>query len=334
VLRVRAEVFVIESTSSLVPIARARPLHAELVTRLNVQSVRKHFDAYEDVDWESPELRIELDDPRFERPSDHGLGKTDWYRSQPPPTRARLGLHIAMEQMRIGMDFESILSRGLLELASTLEPGSPELRYAYHEVIEEAQHSLMFQEMIARTGLRTRGLEGFELRQSRKVPALARTFPELFFVNVLGGEAPIDHLQRLELRRESIHPLLHRILQLHVTEEARHVSFAKSMLRERVPRLSRRKLLHLRIATPLTLAAMAHQMLVPPRWLFRLYGVPDEVRLAAYRDDAEHRRRTIDGVRPIRELCVELGLVTPFFSKLWKACGIWEAPAPSLPRAS
>jgi hypothetical protein len=302
---------------------------------LNAVSVKKHFDAYEDVAWDDPALRLDPRDPSFELSPRYGLGRTDWYRSLDADTRARIGLHIVAAQMRLGMDFESILSRGLLELAATLEPGSPDLRYAYHEVIEEAQHSLMFQEFIARSALPVRGLTGFELRASRRVPGLARSFPELFFVHVLGGEAPIDHVQRLELaRRDELHPLVRRILQIHVTEEARHVSFAKSALRERVPRLSRYRRLRLRIATPLTLAAMAYQMLVPPPWLFDLYRVPEPVRLASYRDDPEHRRRMIDGVAPIRELCVELGIATPLFSRLWKALGIWEEPAawPSPPR--
>lgn len=308
--------------------ALERPTHDALVARLNAVSVKKHFDAYEDVGWEDPGFELDPRDPSFELSPRYGLGRTDWYRALDADRRARIGLHIVAAQMRLGMDFEAILSRGLLELAMTLHPGSPDLRYAYHEVIEEAQHSLMFQEFIARTGLPVRGLEGMELRASRRVPRFARTFPELFFIHVLGGEAPIDHVQRLELaRRDELHPLVRRILQIHVTEEARHVSFAKSALRERVPRLSAIRLLRLRIGTPITLAAMTYQMLVPPQWLFDLYRVPDEVRLASYRDDPEHRRRTVDGLRPIRELCVELRIATPLFARLWKALGIWEEPA-------
>ena len=72
----------------------------------------------------------------------------------PPPPRARLGCELVASKMKIGLHFESILKRGLLEFASTLPNGAPEFRYAYHEVIEEAQHSLMFQEFVNRSGLR------------------------------------------------------------------------------------------------------------------------------------------------------------------------------------
>lgn len=309
-----------------------RPAHHALLGLLNRQSVSKHFDAYADVAWDDPDFRIDPEDPRFERPDDCGLGRTAWYRAQPQAARARLGLHLLMQQMRIGMDFESVLARGLLELATTLEPGSSELRYAYHEVIEESQHSLMFQEAIARAGLPVRGLSGLELRGARRVPRFARTFPELFFVHVLGGEAPIDHAQKIELaRKDALHPLIRRVLMIHVTEEARHVTFAKSFLRERVPLLPAWRMLELRISTPITLAVMARQMLVPPRWLLDAHGVPAAVRREAFADDPVHRRRLAEGVRPIRELCAELGILPPALSPVWRALGI-GAPDARAPR--
>jgi hypothetical protein len=313
----------------------ARVPHTSLVHRLNEHSVKKHFDAYLDVDWEAPEHRIEHDDPRFELPSAAGLGATEWYRAQLPETRARIGLHLAAAQLRLGMDFESVLSRGLLELAYASEPGSPELRYAYHEVIEECQHSLMFQELITRSKLPVRGIEGIERWGAKRVPALARTFPELFFLHVLGGEAPIDHHQKRELaRKEELHPLFRRVMQIHVTEEARHISFAKSYLRDRVPRLSGLRLLSLRIQTPITLGIMARQMLEAPRWLLDLYRVPAAVRHEAYRADPVHRAQVIEGLRPLRDLCVETGIASPAFVPLWRAWGIWSEPRrPLLPAA-
>lgn len=307
------------------PVARSRPAHGDLLARLNRQSVVKHFDAYADVDWDAPDNGIDPEDPRFERPADCGIGRTAWYRAQPADVRARMGLHLACAQLRLGMEFESVLCRGLLEFARTRPPGSPELRYAYHEVIEEAQHSLMFQELIARSGLPTRGLEGLDDLGARRVPRFGRTDPELFFIHVLGGEAPIDHAQKVELaRKEALHPLMRRVMQIHVTEEARHISFAKSFLRERVPRMSRWRLLKLRIQTPLTFAVMAHQMLQPPRWLLDAYGVPAAVRREAFRDDPVHRARMAEGLRPLRDLCMEIGIVTPALVPMWRALGIWS----------
>ncbi len=68
-------------------------------------------------------------------------------------------------KMKVGLIFESILKRGLLKCAMTLPNGAPELRYAYHEVIEEAQHSLMFQEFVNRSRYDAPGLRGTRKRR-------------------------------------------------------------------------------------------------------------------------------------------------------------------------
>src|SRR5262245_5620362 len=88
-----------------------------LVKHLAQMSVKKHFDAYADIDWDSPEMAISVDDERFERPVEDALGATGWYRSQPAATRARIGLELIVHQMRVGIAFENFLQRGLLEMA-------------------------------------------------------------------------------------------------------------------------------------------------------------------------------------------------------------------------
>src|SRR5207253_5855782 len=117
----------------------------------------------------------------------HPLGATDWYRSLPADVRARIGLHGIVAHMKAGLQFESILKRGLLEYAFTLPDRSPEYRYAYHEVIEEAQHSLMFQEFVNRSGLDVKGMPWRIELGARRVVHLGRRFPALFFMFVLGG---------------------------------------------------------------------------------------------------------------------------------------------------
>src|SRR3954447_4653049 len=182
-----------------------------LLDRLNEQSLRKRHDAYEDIAWDSGELALDPTDPRFELTAEEPLGATEWYCALPAETRARIGCDMSASKMKTGLQFESILQRGLLEFADTLPNGSPEFRYAYHEVIEEAQHSLMFQEFVNRAGFDARGLGWLERLGGRVIVRLARRFPELFFVFVLGGEDPIDHVQRRLLRREQpVHPLVER----------------------------------------------------------------------------------------------------------------------------
>ncbi len=290
----------------------------DLLRRLNDQSVKKHFDAYADIDWDSDEMHLDPEDPRWRLPEDEPLATTPWYLSLPAPTRARLACHSTASRMKAGLEFESVLKRGLLEFASRLPNGSPEFRYAYHEVIEEAQHALMFQEFVNRSGFDARGLGSIDRVGARVVMGLAGWFPELFFVFVLGGEDPIDHVQRRSLRRDGNHPLLDRIMRIHVTEEARHLSFARHYLKRRVPTLPRWRRATLAVGAPLVLAAMAEMMLKPSRQLIATYDIPDEVINEAYTRNPAHRQRAIESLAKVHSLCEELGLLRRPFGTLWR----------------
>src|SRR3989442_4138013 len=156
--------------------------YQHLLRRLSHQSVVKHFDAYADIDWDAADYRIDPEDPRWELGSDDVLGATVWYRAQPQATRARLGLHLVATKMKIGTQFENVLQRGLLEFTWTLPNGAPEFRYVYHEVIEEGQHSLMFQEFVNRTGFDVAGLGFWDRLGGRAGVSAARALPAPLFV--------------------------------------------------------------------------------------------------------------------------------------------------------
>jgi hypothetical protein len=309
--------------------------HDNLVRRLSAASVRKHFDAYTDVEWDHPDHRIAFDDPRWVMSADNEpLAATAWYQSLPAHMQSRLGLHFTVAQMSLGITFERVLTMGLLNYCDTLPLDAPALRYAYHEAIEESQHSLMFREFVNRTGLAPTELHWIERWSSRRVATLGRRFPELFFMFVLAGEAPIDQTQRqaLTLGPDRMHPLLRKIIQIHVLEEARHLSFAASSLRERVPQLSWLRMLQLQVRTPIILKLMTEQMLQPPGMLVRAYDIPRSVVQEAY-GSAQHHQNVLGGQTPVRELCRELGVVTDKTVGLWRALGIWphDAAAPALP---
>jgi hypothetical protein len=290
-----------------------------LLDRLNRQSVNRHFDAYADIDWDSPQMSLDSEDPRWELAADDPLGATTWYRELPAATRARLGCELVASKMKIGLVFESILKRGLLEFASTLPNRAPEFRYAYHEVIEEAQHSLMFQEFVNRSGFDAAGLRPIERLGSRRVIRLGRRFPQLFFLFVLGGEDPIDYVQRRELRSgQEIHPLLERIMRIHVTEEARHLSFARHYLKRTVPALSGVRRFRLAVAAPIILGAMAQMMLRPSPQLIARYQIPRAVIAEAYTRNPDHRAETAASLGKVWKLCTELGLTRPPYRALWR----------------
>ena len=293
-----------------------------LVERLSEQSVRKHFEAYVDVPWDDHD--IDPADPRWELRGDDPLAATAWYGSLPQPERARLGLWSTVTKMKTGLQFENVLCRGMLEFVDTLPNGASEYRYAMHELIEEGQHQLMFQEFVNRSGIDVRGMPLDARIGSRFVVLLGRLFPELFFMFVLGGEDPIDHVQRESLRSGDAHPLLERIMRIHVTEEARHLSFARHHLKQHVPQLSRARRRVLAVATPLILGEMGRMMLQPSPQLVREFAIPEAVLREAYDDNPAHQVRAAVALRKVRDLCTELGLTDGAARRVWKARSIWS----------
>ena len=298
-----------------------------MVGRLNKLSVERHFDAYADIDWDDPALALDPADPRFDLPAIDPLRHTDWYAAQPPAVRSGVACYRWAACMKTGWHFENLLQRGLLRHAFEAPNGVPEFRYLHHEIIEESQHTLMFQEFVNRSGLPVRGMP-WMLRKLAEwfVIPLARIFPTLFFLFVLGGEDPVDHLQRKVLSGSdpAPHPLVERIMRIHTTEEARHLSFARKYLQRRVPELSRWRRLHLALHAPIVLGVMARLMLWPSGDLVRHFDVPGAVVRAANRSP-EGRQLLKDSVAKTRRLFIELGLVTPTARLVWKAAGLWDS---------
>jgi hypothetical protein len=297
-----------------------------MVGRLNKLSVERHSDAYADIDWDSPGFAIDPVDPRFELPGVDPLRHTDWYAGLAPADRATIGCYRWASCMKTGWHFENLLQRGLLRNAFELGNGAPEFRYLHHEIIEESQHTLMFQEFVNRSGLPVRGMP-WVLRRLAEwfVVPLSRVFPTLFFLFVLGGEDPVDHLQRRVLSDADtkLHPLVERIMRIHTTEEARHLSFARHYLHRTVPQLGFFRRLHLMLIAPVVLGVMARLMLRPSGDLVGHFGVPRDV-VRSSNLSRGGRQLLKDSVSKTRKLFVELGLITPTSKLLWKAAGLWD----------
>ena len=137
---------------------------------------------------------------------------------------------------KVGLHFESILIRGLMEYAFWVPNGSPEYRYCLHEAVEECNHTMMFQEMVNHIGADVPGMPRMLKWIQPFIPLVAGPLPIPFWFGILAGEEPIDHTQKNVLREgKELHPIMERVMAIHVAEEARHISFAHEYLRKRVP---------------------------------------------------------------------------------------------------
>jgi hypothetical protein len=140
---------------------------------------------------------------------------------------------------------------------------------------------------------------------------------------VLGGEDPIDYVQRKELSSyRDKHPLLERIMRIHVTEEARHLSFARHYLKRTVPQLSSFRRAQLAVQAPLILGQMAQLMLKPSPQIVARYNIPQHVIDVAYTNNDRHHRETLASLGKVKKLCAELGLLKPPYTTLWTKLGL------------
>jgi hypothetical protein len=304
-----------------------RSAYEAVIERLSKASVDKHWEPYRDIPWDDPEFLVDPADPRWELPEVDKLGGHPWYRSRPPEVRATIGLWRVATAMKIGLQFENLLKRGLLNYAYRLPNGSPEFRYVYHETIEEGHHGMMFQEFVNRTGLPIRGMPGPLSAVAQVAPWIPLISTELFFVFVLGGEDPIDHVQRKVLKDgRAHHPLEETIMRIHIAEEARHISFARHYLRNRVPRMPAYRRFMLGIAAPIVLGVMARIMLAPPLAMIKHFRIPSNVVSEVYLRNTAAKNEIRESVGKTRELCAELGLVNALSRRIWRAMGIWADP--------
>ncbi|GAA4819024.1 diiron oxygenase [Nocardioides caeni] len=290
---------------------------------LSEASVEQHFDAFVDIDWDNPDYAIRLDDPRWVLPSVDVLGRTEWYRSLPLEEQIRIGIYRQANICKVGLQFEQILIGGLMAYAATLRNGNPEFRYVTHEATEECHHTQMFQEFVNRSGADAAGGSRFFRGIGPILPLAAKIVPFGFFYGVLAGEEPIDHVQKSILRAgDEMHPLIQRIMQIHVAEEARHIGFAHRYIEHTAPKLGRFERSLLSVAVPVILKWLCNEILVPTKQMQRDLDIPREVIDELFWGAPESKKFLRDLFGDVRMLTENAGLMNPVSRRIWRAMGI------------
>lgn len=296
--------------------------YAEKLQTLSEGSVHQNFDPFLDIDWDHPDFAIEADDPRWVLPEADALGRHPWYKAQPLADQIRIGLWRQANVAKVGLQFENVLIQGLMQYVFTLPNGSPEFRYCTHEATEETHHTQMFQEFVNRAGVDVPGGPWHFRLLAPILPLAARFLPNVFFIGVLAGEEPIDHIQKLMLRTSDNHPLLQRVMQIHVAEEARHISFAHARLKQEVPHAGPLRKGALSLAFPVVMRVLGDTILIPNKAIMHEVGVPKWVLKEVFwnSDDGREMRRNV--FADVRMLADQLGLMNPISKRLWRLLGI------------
>jgi hypothetical protein len=303
--------------------------YKRMLRTLSEGSVHVHFDPYEDIDWDAPEMAMRNDDARWILPASiDPLGATAWYQAQPIERQIEIGQWRLMNILRVGAAFESALVRGMMHYAMELPNGNPEFRYCLHEMTEECNHIQMFQEAVNRSGHDVPGMRTHFRLLLPLLGFLGGYAPTALMVGILGGEEPIDHYQKAALREpDRMPPLLHRPMEIHIAEEARHISFASAWLRLRVPRMSRPNRGLVSVMFPIVMRWLAGEIMTLPRPLARQLGIPDDVYREAFWRAPASREILASYFGDMRALATDTGLMNRTSKRLWKRLDIGGEPS-------
>lgn len=302
----------------------AQDTYFDRVEALSEATTRLSFDPYRDIDWDAPDNALDRNDPRWQLDRDTDpLAATDWYAEQPLQKRIDMGRWITANTLKATIQFEQMLIRGVVHSAGSLPNGSPVFRYLMHEVVDEANHILMFQEFINRTGEDVPGMRRGSRVLAPILGFLGGYASILHFIGVLCGEQPLHYQQTLQHRgAANVPPLLNKVTYIHLAEEARHITFADDHLAQRMRSIGRFRRGVYAIAFPFYLRWLIGESMGPPRNFARQFGVPRRVYKTAYWRSPASRRMMAEGAADVRRVADDLGLRTVWSRWLWRAFGV------------
>jgi hypothetical protein len=241
----------------------------------------------------------------------YGTQLWDWLT---PEQRLELGKHEAASVASTGIWLEISLMRVLAKLAYNGDPVSRRVQYALTELGEECRHTTMFARMIEKMGTPVYGPSRRVQQFGNLLPALARG-PALWAA-ILIGEEITDRIQREQVADESIQPLMRMVNRIHIIEEARHISFARSELPRSVAQTSRSGLLVQRALIG-RFALIVSRSLISPL-VYRSVGLDPRAASAVARANPHFRETIRFGGEKLVAFLSDNGLIAPPGVHLWR----------------
>jgi hypothetical protein len=279
-------------------------------TRLLRASARRSYDPDVDIDWSAtPD-----DELWWMQPERTSLYGTDLWDGLTPAQQRELVKHETASLVHMGWWFEVILMQGLLREVHVGDPRDPRTQYLLTEVADECRHSTMFGRAMESAGAPAYGPPPVVRRLAQKAGWVLKG-PSLY-AGALVVEETLDRWQRDSMHDERLQPLTRMVNRIHVTEEARHVTFARDELTRVMPRLSRAERRWHQLLTAQN-AYVAMRCLVNPQ-VYAAVGLdPSQARAAAMHNPAYHATIAWMGEK-VMPFLDEQGLVNKRDLKIWR----------------
>jgi hypothetical protein len=283
---------------------------ATRATQLVAASDRMSFDPFTDIDWsldptdDAPHLPVE-------KLPLHG---TPQWEAMTPTERHEYSRHECAALCGAGIWFENKLMQIVLRHLAEIPVTDPSHRYLLVEVADECRHSTMFGEYIRRARTPDYAPKGVHDLDVDALPG-GRA---LGYLLILAIEELLDVCNRATMRDETVHPLSRQIARIHVLEEARHVSFAKSYLAEAWPQLSDEERAEASAIAPIAVEVVAGLMVNDD--VAETLGIPDGADAA--RANPHHRARIVGDLAKLVDFLTELGVIDATNRTEWTERGL------------
>jgi hypothetical protein len=281
--------------------------------RLLGGSIRRSYQPEVDIDWDAPI------DPKkyFLPPPVVSLYGTPLWEEMTEEQRIELSRQEMANVLSVGVWFENVLNRALLNELTREDPRSAHSHYTLTEMGDECRHMTMFGKVIDRVGARPYGLRRRERYAVQLLPFALRG--SLLWVAALVGEEIFDALQRRMMDDEQLQPLVAQLMRIHVTEEARHIKFAREGVVRRMESAGRLE----RILTGnlVGLGGPVFRYAFSNPAVYRRAGLDVERATAEAAANPHLKEAQILGFAPLAQFLTDNGLLGPIGRRLWRRAG-------------
>ena len=289
------------------------PTRQEFAERLLKGSVKKSYAPVVDIDWDAP-----LDpDKFFLPPKSVSLYDTPMWDEMTREQQIELSRQELVNTLSAGIWFENILNQALLRKIMHQDPTARSTHYALTELGDETRHMVMFGKAVEHVGAKPVQPRG---RQRVVNNALPLGFKgSVLWVAALIGEEIFDSIQRQMMDDPELQPMVQRLMRIHVTEEARHIQFARDGLRKRMPAMGR--LTRLWVGNVNGLGGFFFRYLFTNRVPYHRVGL-DADRARRLARTSQHRHEVqVAGFAPLAAFLEEVGLMGRIARRLWRRTG-------------
>ncbi|MBC8090544.1 MAG: diiron oxygenase [Pseudonocardia sp.] len=292
-----------------------KPTDRESVAERLLRSSMDHsYEPSIDIDWDA-----ELVEGRYgispERCSLYGTALWDGLTEQ---QRVTLSIHEFCSIARVGLWFEMILMQMLLRYSYDRDPRTGHVQFALTEIADECRHSIMFARMTERYGVPDYAPRWLTHQLGRLYKATGAG--PAMFASVLVAEETLDQLQRESMRDERVQPLSRMVSRIHVTEEARHVRYAREELARLMPRLTPWQRELGRALTPVVAYVVMRNLVHPD--VYASVGLDPAAARKVALANPYHRETITWSARKLTPFLREVGIIGGPFAWLWRRAGL------------